>query len=173
MDNGLAPPNKRPWPPIILGVAAAGAIGLGWLVPIPGLVPRPLGVIGVLTLFAGAALDLKAIATMREHDANVYPHRAATALVCEFPFSMSRNPIYLGNALLLAGAGLTFRNPWFFLATLGQFLAVTRLAILGEEQHMAAAFGAQWDSYAREVPRWVRMPAIRMPGLRKSTPPVP
>jgi protein-S-isoprenylcysteine O-methyltransferase Ste14 len=96
--------------------------------------------------------------TMRRHRANVWPHRAATALVTGGPFAWSRNPIYLGNTLLLAGAGLLLANAWFLIAALVGVWAVTRLAIVREEAHLAARFDGAWLAYVRSTPRWLRLP---------------
>ena len=102
----------------------------------------------------GLGLDLAAIRTMRRHRANILPHRAATALVTTGPFAWSRNPIYLGNTLLLAGAAFAFHDPWFLPAALAAVLAVTHLAIRREEAHLAHMFGAEWERYRRRTARW-------------------
>ena len=70
---------------------------------------------------------------------------------------MTRNPIYLGNVLLLVGAALAFGNPWFLVMTPAVVSAVTVLAIRREEAHLAALFGSAWLGYARQVPRWFRL----------------
>ena len=83
------------------------------------------------------------------------PHRAATALVTEFPFSISRNPIYVGNTMMLMGAGFLFANSWFFIAAGVSAIAVTELAIKREEAHLEAMFGDRWRRYAASTPRWL------------------
>ena len=95
--------------------------------------------------------------TMHRYRVNILPHRAATGLVTAWPFSMSRNPIYLGNTIVLAGAALAFRNPWFLALAAGSAWTVTHLAIQREERHLAALFGPKWDDYADRVPRWLRV----------------
>jgi len=108
-------------------------------------------------MLMGMALDGSAMLSMHRRHANILPHRAATILVTSWPFSVSRNPIYLGYTLMLGGATLAFRNPWFApLAALAAG-AVTNFAIKREERHLAASFGAAWQSYAERVPRWFRL----------------
>jgi protein-S-isoprenylcysteine O-methyltransferase Ste14 len=158
MDNRTERPNTVPWPPIIFVCAAVLAFWLGRAYPIGGslLAADALRVLGVVGMFAGLGLDIAAMRTLRQSRANILPHRAATALVTTGPFARSRNPIYLGNTLLLAGAGLAFANAWFLLAAGIASQAVIRLAIRREEAHLAASFGAEWRSYARRTPRWLR-----------------
>jgi len=125
--------------------------------PLGVRLPGWLRLAGAILMLAGLALDGSAMLVMRRHRANVLPHRAATALVTAGPFALSRNPIYLGNTLLLAGAAVAFANPWLAAATAVTVPAVTVLAIRREERHMAARFGAAWQSYAARVPRWFRL----------------
>lgn len=153
--GGISAPNRVPWPPILFGTAALGAIGLGAVLPGPiWLSATPWTVLGWAVLLAGLALDIAAMATMSRQRANILPHRAATALVTSFPFSWSRNPIYLGNTIAMTGAAFAFANPWFLPAAMLAALAVTHFAIRREEAHLAALFGAAWDAYARRTARW-------------------
>ena len=112
-------PNAIPWPPLIYGAAAVVAWLLGTIMPSAQFVPTALHPIGGVTMLAGLILDLSAMLTMYRQRANILPHRAATTLVTSFPFSISRNPIYLGNTILVAGAALVFGNLWFVLLDAG------------------------------------------------------
>lgn len=153
--DGIPAPNRIPWPPILFGVAALGAIGLGAVLPGPAsLNATPWTVLGWAVLLTALALDIAAMATMARQRANILPHRAATALVTSFPFNLSRNPIYLGNTIPMIGAAFAFANPWFLPAAMLAAFAVTHLAIRREEAHLAALFGAEWDAYARRTARW-------------------
>ena len=152
-----AAPNTVPWPPLIYGAAVMTAVALGRLVPLGGWMPRKARPVGAAVMLVGLALDGSAMLSMRRQHANMMPHRAATALVTSWPFSVSRNPIYLGNTLMLAGAAPAFANPWFAAAAALTARTVTKLAIEREEHHLAASFGAAWRSYAERVPRWLRL----------------
>lgn len=148
-------PNRVPWPPIIYGAAGVAALVLGLALPGPGWFGGPtLRVLGWTLIVAGLGLDAAAMVTMARRRANILPHRSATALVTTGPFAWSRNPIYLGNAIVLTGAGFALANPWFFLAVGASVAAVTRLAIVREEAHLAALFGRHWEAYRRRTNRW-------------------
>jgi protein-S-isoprenylcysteine O-methyltransferase Ste14 len=150
-------PNRIPWPPMVFAGVVVAALVLQYAVP-PGLaLPSAVRLVGGVAMLAGAALDAAAMIVMHRHHANIQPHRAATALVTTGPFALSRNPIYLGNTLLIAGAGLAFNGPWLLpMAILGAWL-VSSLAIRREEAHLAARFGAAWAAYAQRTPRWLRL----------------
>ena len=145
-------PNTVPWPPLIYGMAAVIAWGLGRVAPL-GVLPR-FELAGLAIIGIGLGFDVSAMATMMRHRANILPHRAATALVTSGPFAVSRNPIYLGNTMVLVGLAAAFGNAWFLPAAGVAVLAVTEMAIRREEAHLAARFGSAWVAYAARVPRW-------------------
>lgn len=145
-------PNAVPWPPIILVGAAVTAFVAGTVLPLRLDVPPALGWIAGA---AALALDGWAMATMARAHTNILPHRAAGRLVTTGPFALTRNPIYVGNALLLAGVGLAVGSAWFLLAAAAAAVATHHLAVLREERHLAARFGADWEAYARRTPRWI------------------
>ena len=155
IDDGAAAPSTVPWPPLVFGAAAVAAVGLGRALRLRRRLPTGVRALGAAALAAGLGLDVAAMATMRRHRANILPHRPATALVTSGPFALTRNPIYLGNTLALAGAGLLSSNPWLPLGAALAARAVADLAIVPEERHMAARFGEDWTAYARRVPRWL------------------
>ncbi|MET3354430.1 UNVERIFIED_ORG: protein-S-isoprenylcysteine O-methyltransferase Ste14 [Xanthobacter viscosus] len=168
-DACAARPNRLPWPPMIYGGALAAALALGALAPSfwPPLLAGPAvrgG--GAVVAGLGLGLDLWAIVTLHRARTNILPHRAADRLVTSGPFALSRNPIYLGNTLLLLGLGMALANGWLLAAALLAALATDRLAARREERHLAAKFGAAFDAYAARVPRWIGW-------WRASTPPPP
>jgi protein-S-isoprenylcysteine O-methyltransferase Ste14 len=151
-------PNTVPWPPILFAGAALIALGLQAVVPLPwpnGPWRAVLAMAGLFLAAAGLALDLATMLAFRHHRTTVLPHRGATRLITDGPFRFSRNPIYLGNTLLVAGAGLVFGVAWLIPAALAGASATGRLAIAREEQHLALRFGQDWADYAARTPRWL------------------
>lgn len=148
-------PNSVPWPPLVLAAAIAASLGLGLFTPLPVPSNFWIGAIGYVVASVGMALDLWAILTMRRLQTNILPHRGADRLVTTGPFRFTRNPIYVGNATLMAGVGLAFGNVWFVLLGGISALVVDRLAVRREERHLAKRFGQDWIDYASRVPRWL------------------
>lgn len=144
-------PNRVPWPPLIYLGAAAAALAFEALFPMR-FPASPT--VGLLLLACGLGLDVAAMVTMIRHRTNVLPHRKADHLVESGPFRWTRNPIYLGNTLLLAGLGFLFGSAWFLPAATTAAILTHKLAILREERHLEARFGASWQRYAARVPRW-------------------
>ena len=147
--------SRIPWPPLVL----LNAIGLSWamgrLVPLWSHGSASLRVVGWAVFTVGLALDIAAVLELRRHRANVLPTRAATTLVMTGPYRFSRNPIYLGNCIILIGLGFAGDNAWYW--TVAGFAAwsVERLAIRPEERHLAQKFGDEWVCYRAKVGRWL------------------
>ena len=159
MENDiLQRPNRLPWPPILYVAALLAAWGLETLWPGDAMFAGSgawLRVVGMVAATVGVALDLAAMLAMRRLRTNVMPHRGAQKLVTDGVFAFSRNPIYLGNALLLIGLALALHWPWLLACAVVSSLLVDRLAIRREERHLTARFGQAFTDYAARVPRWI------------------
>jgi protein-S-isoprenylcysteine O-methyltransferase Ste14 len=85
----------------------------------------------------------------------------AEGLVTGGIYAHTRNPMYLGNLLILAGVAIT-TNSWICVAVampLGAFAYISIVA--AEERFLREKFGDAYDAYARDVPRW----SVRLRGL--------
>lgn len=152
-------PNRIPWPPLIVAAALAIATLGAIFFPVRTGLGAPGRGLGWALIALGLTLDVSAIATLARARTNVLPHRAADRLVTHGPFAFTRNPIYLGNAIALAGLGGAVNSAWFVVASIIAALMVDILAIRREEAHLALRFGAQWRDYAARTPRWLPAPA--------------
>ncbi|MFZ4806308.1 MAG: methyltransferase family protein [Hyphomicrobiaceae bacterium] len=155
-DRDQPRPNAVPWPPLLLALAIAGAIGLGWAVPVPwfGVDDMPARVIGYGIGCSGLALAGWAIVTMAKARANILPHRPATALITSGPFRIWRHPIYMADVLILLGLAQVTLNLWFVPAAAVFAVLVTVLAIIPEERHLAAQFGDDYLTWSGRTRRW-------------------
>jgi protein-S-isoprenylcysteine O-methyltransferase Ste14 len=82
------------------------------------------------------------------------PERTGT-LVTSGLFRFSRNPMYVGQALLLA-AWVLYLWTWIaLLAVPAHVLYMNRFQIGPEERILAAKFGNEYESYRSRVRRWL------------------
>jgi protein-S-isoprenylcysteine O-methyltransferase Ste14 len=150
-DNPL---HYLDWPP----VWTAAAVALSWvgsLIMPWGVLGATGSVIGALLALAGVGLMAAAVWEMQKARTTVIPRRQASALVTGGIFQWSRNPIYLGDLLVVTGAMLWFQVPWALpmVAALAHILR-TRF-IDGEEQHLTETFGADFTLWAARTGRWL------------------
>lgn len=132
-------------------------LGLVWVI---GLVPlRLFGGLGheVGWPLIGAGLLLMAVAAAQMVLARTtfVPRRDPKALVTGGVFSLSRNPIYLGDAFVLLGA-IFVRDAVLALPLVPLFAGViTRRFISGEEARLRVAFGSDYAAWAERTRRWI------------------
>ena len=106
----------------------------------------------------GAAGVLLLISTTRlfeRHGGALAPWNPPRTMVVTGPYRYLRNPMISGIFLMLLGEAVTFRSPW-----LGGWLAFFVTAQLTyvafeEEPKLRQRFGADYEHYCRQVPRWI------------------
>lgn len=139
----------------VLAVAIAG----GWLFPLAFLpAPGLLSIVtwlGVVVALAGFLLEAAAARALVSAATPVRPFTAPNALVTTGPFAWSRNPLYVGMLILIAGVALALSLEWGLLLVPLLWLCLDRLVIPHEETALREAFGAAFDGYAQRVRRWL------------------
>ena len=143
-------------PPPIVALCIAGLMyAAAWLVPALdfGLPWRRL--LAALLCAAGASLDGVALLHFFRARTTFNPLNpsAASALVTRGVYRFTRNPMYLGLALLLLAWGIYLANV-AALALMPLFvLYLNRFQIAPEERALRARFGAGFDAYCERVRR--------------------
>ena len=137
-----------------------GAIVLTWILS----AVRPFGLsldfvvlefIGGLLVGGGIIVMLLAVAEMRKRQTTVIPRQEAETLVTSGIFKRSRNPIYLGDAMILTGIAL-FRDAPFALVLVPIFIwTIEKRFIEGEENMLRRKFSADFARYEQKTRRWV------------------
>jgi protein-S-isoprenylcysteine O-methyltransferase Ste14 len=93
--------------------------------------------------------------TMRDADAPVRTDRPVPKLTTEGPFRYTRNPAYLGLAMIYAGIAV-LRNALWAILLLPLVLIVIQREVIGrEERYLERTFGEEYLAYKARVRRWV------------------
>lgn len=79
----------------------------------------------------------------------------AETLVTEGLFNHCRNPLYVGNILMLAGVGVLSNSMIYVLVVIPLFLFIYQAIVLAEENFLRNKFGRQFDEYTTRVNRWL------------------
>jgi protein-S-isoprenylcysteine O-methyltransferase Ste14 len=88
----------------------------------------------------------------------------ADSLVQEGIFAHSRNPLYLGNILIVAGLAIVHGSFWFYFLGIPFFVFAYLAIVCAEEDFLRHKFGSAYQDYCRRVNRFV--PSMR--GLRRT-----
>jgi len=104
----------------------------------------PLGVAGIALLILGA---------LTRSWAAGYIHKAKT-LATTGPYALSRNPLYLGAAFMLAGTICLVPDVLTAVVMFGIFIGLYYNTIHSEETFLRGRFGKEWDDYAFKTSRF-------------------
>jgi len=76
-------------------------------------------------------------------------------LVIKGLYKFSRNPMYIGVILILAGEALFFLSSYLLIYLLLIFIAFHIFILLHEEPRMKKVFKDEYDDYYKKVKRWL------------------
>ena len=141
--------NNVPLPePHILGILLSAVMHLA----------RPWRLTGSQRLYSGAGWTLLgagvAILASAVRAASGADLERPSALVTTGPYAISRNPMYLGWALVHLGAALILRNAWMN-ASLPVVAVLIHREVLREEHTLERAFGEDYARYRKRVRRYL------------------
>jgi protein-S-isoprenylcysteine O-methyltransferase Ste14 len=119
-------------------------------VPWHHLLATTISCVGVIFLMAGGYAFHKAKTTVSPTKPT-----ATSSIVTSGVYRRSRNPMYVGALLALAGWAVFLSNalPFFFLPAFVMYM--NRFQISPEERVLSAKFGAEYETYKRAVRRWL------------------
>jgi protein-S-isoprenylcysteine O-methyltransferase Ste14 len=148
--------NRIP-PPIVAFAFALGMAACAYLLPVasldfPGrqLAAGVLLALGLTVILATVLQFVRARTTVNPLDPE-----AATSLVTDGLFRFTRNPMYLGMALILAAGALWLANGVGALLPAGFVAYISRFQIAPEERALRVHFGEAFEAYAKRVRRWL------------------
>ena len=136
---------------LVIGMGLEFAMPLSFMPPLRPIVLR-IGATAAIAL--GLFLIVAARRQLARAGQSAKPSVPTTELVEEGAFAVSRNPVYLGGVLLLAGLAMALDAPWLVPAAVALALAANYLLIVPEERYLAVRFKARYEAYCERVRRW-------------------
>lgn len=95
-------------------------------------------------------------------------NRKSKELITEGPYSICRNPLYIGSFLLAIGVGFCFENLLILLLVPAIIIPVHIITARWEEAHLESKFGEQYRMYRQKVPGfWLRISNYHSPEVLK------
>jgi protein-S-isoprenylcysteine O-methyltransferase Ste14 len=151
-----AAPVRIPPPLVYLGALILGGLWHSQVIPFPIALPLGfrLGIATVLGL-AGVALIAGALRLFRETGQDPKPWETTPSICSTGVYRVSRNPMYVGMALLQASIGVGWGNGWILALLPVSIALVYASAIRHEEEYLEAKFGDEYRDYKRSVRRWL------------------
>jgi protein-S-isoprenylcysteine O-methyltransferase Ste14 len=151
----MSAPTRRILPPVWLVIGLLATYVLDRWLPIAEIIPWPWILAGAPLIVLGLAMAASSAGAFRRAGTAVIPFEISTALVIGGWYRVTRNPMYLGLALVLAGVGV-LQGSLGALLPLPVFIAVMHFRfILGEERFLEDIFGEEYRAYRARVRRWI------------------
>jgi protein-S-isoprenylcysteine O-methyltransferase Ste14 len=145
-------------PPPVVGVIMVAAMwGVSSVGPVFAIPPMVKYIAIALLAAAGIAFDVSGILAFRaaRTTANPLKPEQASNLVTAGIYRVTRNPMYVGMALLLLAWAVYLSALLPFAGMVAFVLYLTRFQIQPEERVLKRLFGEQYASYAARVRRWL------------------
>ena len=142
-------------PPLLLASAIATGVVLHLAWPLSFTSRAGRWPIGLSLSIAGLAL---CVAAIREFDAAGTPvpgSQSTTAIVSSGPYRFSRNPVYVGFALIHLGIAASFGSWWLLVTWAASISVIAIFVVPREERYLEARFGSTYSAYKSSVRRWL------------------
>ncbi len=144
-------------PPLVFLLLIGAGVGVRDLVvppPLPGSRAVQFAVGGALVALA-LAIGGSAFGLFKKSGQDPAPWKPSPSLVLTGPYRFTRNPMYVGMALLQVGVGLMLGNLWVVLLAVASLLVVHYSAVLPEEAYLDEKFGEPYRQYRATVRRYL------------------
>ena len=146
---------KKILPPTHFYIYLVISILLHYAIPIIQVFNYPYYLIGFLFFIIGTGLNIWADILLKKQKTTVKPNEKPTALIETGAFKISRNPMYLGLAVILFGAGFILGSVTSFVGVI-LFVAAMEIAFIPQEEKMLLEqFGEKYQVYKKKVRRWI------------------
>jgi len=142
--------------PLTLFAICLGLVFLSrWAWHMDNFLRHPVTYFGAASVLLGAALAVLGLYQLRKARTTVAAFHEPEHLVTGGVYRFTRNPIYLGLALMLAGADILLGTHCLLVPMLVFLIAVDRWVVRREEKTIARKFGKEYEDYRSKTPRWV------------------
>ena len=142
-------------PPVLFAFCLIGIAITAYNWPGYQLVPQPYNWFGMVIVLGGLIIGGVGSRTFVRLRTNLNTFKNPDRLVTDGIFALSRNPMYLGFTLMLAGAVLVVDRATPVVFVLVFFAVAQFWYIPFEERRMRETFGDLYLAYSRNTRRWI------------------
>ncbi len=143
------------YPPMWLVIGVIAIFTLDAYLPGPRFTSTASQLIGGAVMVVGLALLVVAGGLFKRAGTDLIPFRNVSALVTTGVYGLSRNPMYLGMALVLLGVAITV-GAVSALAVAPVFMVIIEWRFIRPEEVMLRElFPADFPAYCDRVRRWI------------------
>lgn len=148
-----APQKMKMLPPTLVLQHVVIGLVLNWFIPVS--YGWGFGIIGLFLLWFAYSIIGWSKKLFAEAGTEIAPNQPTTAIVTTGPYSISRNPIYLGFVIGLIGLSFVAGAPIMTLMALPLYYLLDSRVIAPEEEFMEDEFGQDYIDYKATTRRWI------------------
>lgn len=138
-------------PPLIFG----GLLAVGLVLDSDSFRLTPVAIIGLATAIGGVVLIAIALGLFRSSKTRPEPWQPASSLVLNGLYRFTRNPMYLGMAMLSLGIAIAFASLPGAVLSMVALIIIDRAVVGREEAYLTRRFGQDYIAYKAKVRRWL------------------
>lgn len=144
-------------PPVVALFVAAAMWGISLVTPSVEVTAGVRVAAAVAIALVGVGISIAGSLAFRRAKTSVNPLRpeTTTSLVTSGVYRFTRNPMYLGIALVLLGWAVFLSSAVALLGPLVFILYIRDFQIVPEERVLTGIFGATYSEYQAKVRRWL------------------
>jgi protein-S-isoprenylcysteine O-methyltransferase Ste14 len=146
-------------------VAGVFPLLISWI-PSPAMSKSYFGV--ALIIVGGSILLSSVVSFYRRGQGTLAPWDPPKHLVVKDFYRFTRNPMYVGVAILVLGWAFLTGNLWNYVYSAIIPVIFHLRVVLYEEKEMQLLFGKEWEIYRMAVPRW----GVRIRPYKSSVEPI-
>ena len=157
MENKKDSPGVYFPPPLLYVLVFLAAIFLQKKFPVDNSIFHLLTIkiVGILFLFVSLLFSITSLRQFFISKNTLVPIKPATSLQINGIYSITRNPMYIGLALVYLGIGCFVGNWWNVILYPLLLLIVQEYIIKREEKYLLRRFGKEYAVYKTKVKRWL------------------
>ena len=142
-------------PPTYFFILLFLSIGLHFVFPIKKVIFPPHTYLGFIFIAFGVVLNIWADFLLKGKKTTVKPYENPKQLITSGPFHISRNPQYLGFAVILLGIAINHGTLITFVSPIAFVILMELLFIPFEEKNLERIFRKSYINYKKRVRRWI------------------
>ena len=142
-------------PPKVALIAIVAMIALHLALPIAVVVPAPFSYAGAVCVVTGAAMIVWARRAFQAAGTPIKPFTESTELIRHGLYHRTRNPMYLGAALVTGGVAVLLGSLAPALVAILFFAILQEGFVRREERLLEEIFGDRYRTYRKSVRRWI------------------
>ena len=154
-DINSGAPNVKIIPPLVFLAGLVISFLANMWMPITVVSDLVAWAVGGILIICGAVLTGSAVLKFKDVGTTVRPDRAASTLVTAGPYKVTRNPMYLGLAIVYLGIAIAGQSVWALILLPIVLAIIQRWVIEPEEVFLEKRFGAEYISYKETVRHWI------------------